>query len=95
MAVSDVNAPPGYPHDTEKDSSKAAPSNTTNEDIAQRNLFSDETHRRLKGRHIQLIGIGGTIGTVLFVCPILTSNTPFTCDMISMGMTSWLIRYIL
>ena len=26
-----------------------------------------DTHRRLKGRHIQLIGIGGTIGTVLFV----------------------------
>ncbi|KAI9839856.1 MAG: hypothetical protein M1819_000046 [Sarea resinae] len=27
----------------------------------------DHTHRRLKPRHIQLIGIGGTIGTVLFV----------------------------
>jgi amino acid transporter len=27
----------------------------------------DGTHRRLKPRHIQLIGIGGTIGTVLFV----------------------------
>ncbi|KAF7363622.1 General amino acid permease [Mycena sanguinolenta] len=27
----------------------------------------DQTHRRLKGRHIQLIGIGGTIGTALFV----------------------------
>jgi amino acid transporter len=25
------------------------------------------THRRLKGRHIQLIGMGGAIGTVLFV----------------------------
>lgn len=25
------------------------------------------THRTLKARHIQLIGIGGTIGTVLYV----------------------------
>lgn len=28
---------------------------------------SDQTHRTLKSRHIQLIGIGGTIGTSLFV----------------------------
>ncbi|GAB0135522.1 hypothetical protein EsDP_00003857 [Epichloe bromicola] len=27
----------------------------------------DATHRRLKSRHIQLIGIGGTIGTALYV----------------------------
>ena len=27
----------------------------------------DRTHRRLKPRHIQLIGIGGTIGTTLYV----------------------------
>ncbi|EAT85713.2 hypothetical protein HBI56_142600 [Parastagonospora nodorum] len=27
----------------------------------------DNTHRKLKGRHIQLIGIGGTIGTALYV----------------------------
>ena len=27
----------------------------------------DGTHRMLKARHIQLIGIGGTIGTALFV----------------------------
>ncbi|KAF9887592.1 hypothetical protein FE257_009805 [Aspergillus nanangensis] len=27
----------------------------------------DETQRRLKPRHIQLIGIGGTIGTALYV----------------------------
>ena len=27
----------------------------------------DHTHRKLKPRHIQLIGIGGTIGTALFV----------------------------
>ncbi|KAI1407396.1 amino acid permease/ SLC12A domain-containing protein [Hypoxylon sp. FL1857] len=28
---------------------------------------SDGTHRKLKSRHIQLIGIGGTIGTALYV----------------------------
>ena len=28
---------------------------------------ADSTHRKLKSRHIQLIGIGGTIGTALFV----------------------------
>ncbi|CAI0644193.1 unnamed protein product [Colletotrichum noveboracense] len=28
---------------------------------------TDHTHRRLKPRHIQLIGIAGTIGTALFV----------------------------
>ncbi|TFK42322.1 general amino acid permease AGP2 [Crucibulum laeve] len=30
-------------------------------------LRYDQTHRKLKNRHIQLIGIGGTIGTALFV----------------------------
>jgi amino acid transporter len=28
---------------------------------------NDDTHRKLKSRHIQLIGIGGTIGTALYV----------------------------
>lgn len=27
----------------------------------------DHTERRLKSRHVQLIGIGGTIGTALYV----------------------------
>ncbi|KAG5938935.1 hypothetical protein E4U53_007923, partial [Claviceps sorghi] len=26
----------------------------------------DDTHRKLKSRHIQLIGIGGSIGTALY-----------------------------
>ena len=30
-------------------------------------LGHDFTHRKLKPRHIQLIGIGGTIGTALYV----------------------------
>jgi amino acid transporter len=72
MAASDV--PPGYSHDAEK-SSKATPLDTMNEEVVQQNVFGDETHRRLKGRHIQLIGIGGTIGTVLFVCPNFTPST--------------------
>jgi amino acid transporter len=29
--------------------------------------LNDNTHRKLKSRHIQLIGIGGTIGTALYV----------------------------
>ncbi|KAL4978159.1 amino acid permease/ SLC12A domain-containing protein [Aspergillus desertorum] len=29
--------------------------------------FYDHTHRKLKPRHVQLIGIGGTIGTALYV----------------------------
>lgn len=30
-------------------------------------IIADHTHRRLRPRHIQLIGIGGTIGTALYV----------------------------
>lgn len=30
-------------------------------------MRSDQTHRQLRPRHIQLIGIGGTIGTALYV----------------------------
>ena len=30
-------------------------------------VMYDSTHRKLKQRHIQLIGIGGTIGTALYV----------------------------
>jgi yeast amino acid transporter len=30
-------------------------------------VSTDQTHRKLKARHIQLIGIGGTIGTALYV----------------------------
>ncbi|CAF9926134.1 MAG: hypothetical protein ALECFALPRED_003365 [Alectoria fallacina] len=37
-----------------------------NSDDSNKPLF-DSTHRKLKPRHIQLIGIGGTIGTALYV----------------------------
>ncbi|KAH6634488.1 amino acid permease/ SLC12A domain-containing protein [Chaetomium sp. MPI-SDFR-AT-0129] len=36
-------------------------------DVSIRSLPGDQTHRTLRSRHIQLIGIGGTIGTALFV----------------------------
>ncbi|KAG6916599.1 hypothetical protein DXG01_006156 [Tephrocybe rancida] len=41
----------------------------------------DQTHRRLKNRHIQLIGIGGTVGTALFVQigSSLTKGGPGKC----------------
>lgn len=62
-------APPTYASDNEK---------TAGNDLARggpgdslRASFSapkgQSVHRALKARHIQLIGIGGTIGTVLFV----------------------------
>ena len=37
--------------------------------VSTPSLKGDLTHRRLKSRHIQLIGIGGTIGTALYVRP--------------------------
>ncbi|KAL1843339.1 hypothetical protein VTJ49DRAFT_2156 [Mycothermus thermophilus] len=41
---------------------------TTSPDyVSIRSVQGDHTHRRLKSRHIQLIGIGGTIGTALYV----------------------------
>lgn len=36
-------------------------------DLGEDSAEYDLTHRKLKARHIQLIGIGGTIGTALFV----------------------------
>lgn len=50
---------------TEKDSSNAnrAPSL----DSGSMESTYDHTHRKLKPRHVQLIGIGGTIGTALYV----------------------------
>ena len=36
-------------------------------DTASIKVSYDDTHRQLRPRHIQLIGIGGTIGTALYV----------------------------
>ncbi|KAF5386794.1 hypothetical protein D9615_001606 [Tricholomella constricta] len=50
----------------------------------------DKTHRRLKNRHIQLIGIGGTVGTALFVQigSSLTKGGPGILD--SAEMVTWI-----
>ncbi|KAK5169525.1 general amino acid permease agp2 [Saxophila tyrrhenica] len=50
-------SPPGYDNDTER----------RNSAVATVTGLKDTTHRGLKARHIQLIGIGGTIGTALYV----------------------------
>lgn len=40
---------------------------TTGDDSSSIKRGHDFTHRKLRPRHIQLIGIGGTIGTALYV----------------------------
>lgn len=57
--------PPAYTSDQEKagDVAPPRPSLSGSSGASKR----DKTHRKLKARHIQLIGIGGTIGTALFV----------------------------
>jgi amino acid transporter len=64
-----AHSPPG-PHardgrvvDAEKHALDRPPSVTESESPGK----IDHTHRQLKARHIQLIGIGGTIGTALYV----------------------------
>ncbi|KAI2620896.1 amino acid permease/ SLC12A domain-containing protein [Hypomontagnella submonticulosa] len=64
-----IASPPGYGagnvgEDTEKNS--LARPDSQIESLATI-TESDGTHRKLKPRHIQLIGIGGTIGTALYV----------------------------
>lgn len=49
---------------------KEVPAYTADEDSTSEisvKIVADHTHRRLRPRHIQLIGIGGTIGTALYV----------------------------
>ena len=43
------------------------PGYSPNSSIEDPKPAGDYTHRKLKPRHIQLIGIGGTIGTALYV----------------------------
>ena len=63
----------GSPHGYEK-TVKVDPEKHGQPDEYRRNSIAisvktvrDSTHRQLKPRHIQLIGIGGTIGTALYV----------------------------
>lgn len=53
----------GNSSDPEKNSAVRSPS--IHESLRAGKI--DQTHRQLKSRHIQLIGIGGTIGTALYV----------------------------
>jgi hypothetical protein len=61
-------APPAYNSDQEKAANTKGTSFLAG-NISDDNDFEkrDHTHRKLKSRHIQLIGIGGTIGTALYV----------------------------
>lgn len=67
------STPPAYPTGDDKFSSEkeAGASPVLAEDLNSSSFHNgtkkDATHRRLKSRHIQLIGIGGTIGTALYV----------------------------
>lgn len=64
------NAPTERNHQgfAEKEATEADAENTyTPRDSDSLKPTTDSTHRKLKPRHIQLIGIGGTIGTALFV----------------------------
>ncbi|RDA91468.1 hypothetical protein CP533_3749 [Ophiocordyceps camponoti-saundersi (nom. inval.)] len=68
-----ASAPPSYPasgHDVgpgpSKDERPAVSRQSIRESLSDR-AEADATHRRLKSRHVQLLGIGGSVGTVLFV----------------------------
>jgi amino acid transporter len=67
------STPPAYPAGDDKFSSEkeAGASPVLADDLNASSFHNgtkkDATHRRLKSRHIQLIGIGGTIGTALYV----------------------------
>jgi hypothetical protein len=69
-----VSGPDASYKDPEKMSANVAPMPLHPErtkDMEETQIFHhDNTHRMLKSRHIQLIGIGGTIGTALFVRPV-------------------------
>ncbi|KAF7553813.1 hypothetical protein G7046_g6992 [Stylonectria norvegica] len=62
--------PPAYASDQEKRAfdNKDVTFHSNGDDLrASFSVNQDSTHRKLKARHIQLIGIGGTIGTALYV----------------------------
>lgn len=61
-------APPSYAKNVyEITEEEKAPRADASADITGGKEAGDTTHRTLKPRHIQLIGIGGTIGTALYV----------------------------
>ncbi|KAJ7097729.1 general amino acid permease AGP2 [Mycena belliarum] len=73
--------------ENEKDD-KGAPDIDVVSHMSDTSVPHDQTHRKLKGRHIQLIGIGGTIGTALFV-QIGTSLTQGGPGSLFLAFTIW------
>ncbi|KAK4466880.1 general amino acid permease AGP2-like protein 4 [Cladorrhinum samala] len=65
--VSNMSTPGGFPEDKEKGTPEASSRSQSFETGSMSNASVDHTHRRLKPRHIQLIGIGGSISTALYV----------------------------
>ncbi|TPX12022.1 uncharacterized protein E0L32_007325 [Thyridium curvatum] len=66
--IDSAGAEAGTPEAKRRDSGEKSP--TYNGDLFPEVAslkVGDQTHRKLKSRHIQLIGIGGTIGTALYV----------------------------
>lgn len=91
MSSDGAQSPPAYAYTVEKaaGADKAiGPEATPISDVNAGRLSIDsggkidQTHRLLKSRHIQLIGIGGSIGTVLYVrlfVKIPNPNPPYPC----------------
>lgn len=77
--------PPTYNSDQEKTAGDTSGHDDLAAEDGLRASFSvskdGHVHRQLKSRHIQLIGIGGTIGTVLFVRNLTHLFFPFSLTM--------------
>jgi len=73
MASTGIDYPPAVKPPTDSSPEKVAPVDEERDSYLDSRRMSgsfmkgDATHRKLKPRHIQLIGIGGTIGTALYV----------------------------
>lgn len=78
MGSDGARSPPAYPYAAEKIATADKVAGSDSKPISDVNTGRlsfdsgkvDQTHRLLKSRHIQLIGIGGSIGTVLYVRPL-------------------------
>ncbi|PHH78696.1 hypothetical protein CDD80_6434 [Ophiocordyceps camponoti-rufipedis] len=69
MGSTAVN-PPAYSapvHDHGSAPKDERPAQSVRESLSGDGAEADATHRKLKSRHVQLLGIGGTVGTALFV----------------------------
>lgn len=58
---------PNYENEKPQYDDKEARTELDNVEAGSLKISYDSTHRQLRPRHIQLIGIGGTIGTALYV----------------------------